>query len=276
MPIKKCNMKKRQTKSLLTWLGIFAIVLAIALSIKIVGQSPTSGIKIHGGAEGKDWEFSNPRRLLLKSNYLTISGTADADLKIECEGTSQLTINNLKQGDHKLYIFSVEDKEVHVSGKNELTWISGWKAVKIQGESLGAELLLSDKISAEDIYIDSIKVRAELLKAERDITITGKSHVTIKKGSDKEDAAADVRVKAGRMINIDLDPGGSIAVDVDEGRLPFLAEKKLTLGKENTIVVPENGVARGEDTPYGPNCYFIFDENDDWDSNIVIENMDKE
>lgn len=225
--------------------------------------------------EGEDWIFLNSRLLKIKSNNISISGTADSDLKIECENEIQLSMKDLKQDNHKLYILALDDLTIDVSGNNELTWISGEKAVSIRGNQR-AELLLSSRANGKDLALENVKIRAELIEAERDIAMIGASDVTVEKVTEGEETAADVRVKAGRNINISLKPGGSVTVNVDQGLLPFMAEKKITLGNSDKILVPQNGVARGEDTPYGPDCYFIFDENDDWDSDVIIKNTEEE
>lgn len=271
---------KKEKRGIVIWLCIFIIILIITVCVNVLGANTDdaikNGIKISGGTEGKDWTYTNPGLLKVKSDNVTISGTANADLKIEGEGISQLSIQDLDQKNHKLYLFSTDAFTVNVLGDNELSWVSGWESVTICGKEQGAKLLLSSRASGEDLSIENVKVCAELFEAERDINIKGDSTIIAKKVSDEEDAAVDVRVRAGRYININLNPGGSITVKVDNGLLPFLAEKKMTLGKDNKILTPENGVVRGENTPYGPDCYFVFDEEGDWDSNVVIKNITKE
>ncbi|MCQ4635518.1 hypothetical protein NE619_02150 [Anaerovorax odorimutans] len=268
-------MKKKKIRGAFIWLCILIAMMIIATAVNLLGEKE-DGIEVSGGTAGKDWAFANPGLLKVRSDDVTISGTADADLKIECEGASQLTIRNLKQKNHKLYIFSTDDFTVNVEGNNDLVWISGWESVTVRGQNRDAELTLSEKASGKNLSVENVKACAELFDAEKDINIMGNSAITVKKVSDEEDVAADVRVKAGRYININLSPGGSVTVETGDGLLPFLAEKKMTLGKNNEILTPENGVVEGENTPYGPNCYFVFDEDGDWGTDVVIKNTAKE
>ncbi len=85
--------------------------------------------------------------------------------------------------------------------------------------------------------------------------------------------SADTCIKADRTIKIDLKPGGSIMADGGKDFLPILADKKIVLGKNNFIMVPEKGYIKGEDTPYGPNCHFIFMEDGELASKVTIKNQ---
>ncbi len=266
--------KRKKWKGAMVWISVLVMVILAAVSMDALGESENTPVKISGGREGKEWEFLNPRNLQLKSGHMTIGGEASADLKIECDGASQLTIDNLKANGYQVVILALQDCVIHVIGHNELDWVSGWETMEIQGESQNAALFLKERVDGKDLRVHDLRLHAALVEAERDMDLTGTLKLVAEKPTRGSDAATDVRIKAGRNIDIKLAPGGSVTVEAEDGLLPFLAEKKMTLGKDNTLLKPEKGTIKGQDTPYGPDCHFVLDQDGDWwVSHVVIKNL---
>lgn len=233
-----------------------------------------SGITITGGEEGQDWTFENPKILQITGNNITISGTAEKDLKIECLDVSKLKIQSLKQNKHQIRILAYEDCTLDFIGRNEVLGVYGLKSMTIRGCDNDAQLLLYDHASGSNLDIHNARICAESFKADRDINITGKSIVIVKEMSNSSTESLVSRVWAHSNININMDPGGSLEVKDAKDIMPLSAEGRIILGKNNKIMIPQNGeIINDEDSLEGS---VIYDAEGEDAEDVIIRNISEQ
>lgn len=242
----------------------FCLFLLTMAACADSGGNTGKGIEVWDGGDSSAWE-TDDHRLILKKDGLRLSGTAEADLRIVCrEGVSSLEIEDLKQGDHDLILspssWNSKPVTVKVSGENELAQLRSQDRVILRGRDSDSVLKLTGGIDTYgNLQIKDAAVSGSFIKSFGGIFITGSSRITLGGNSGLSEENLTARIQAGKKIFVNLKKGGCLTVSKAKRLFPIFADK-IELGENSKIAVPENGYIKGQDTPYGPNCHFAFNE----------------
>lgn len=220
-------------------------------------EKTVNGIKVTGGIEGKDWVYdSKEQTLTISKNGMTVSGTATDNLIILCTlAVSALTLDNLDHGKSEIQIVSgmTESDKTHLTltlkGTSEIDAVIGAGDVTVAGSKDSRLDLTAGMTAFNDLNIQNATVTGGIFAADRDINITGTSRVTVRPTKQLAPALElglpVAMMTAGRNINIDLAPGGKVAVSgmktADAEVVPMLAMGKIRISESSKVVLPRNG-----------------------------------
>lgn len=223
----------------------------------VSAEKTASGIKVSGGLEGKDWIYdSGSQTLTISKNGMTVSGTATDNLVILCTlAVSTLTLDNLDHGTSTVEIVSGGDESTSADlaltliGKNKLDAITGSGDITIQGMKNSRLDVTAGITSFHDLNFRNATVTGGLFSADRDVNITGTTQLAARPTSLLKPVLAVglpvSMITAGRNINIDLAPGGSVTAvgtKTDKAEvLPMLAMGNIYISTNSKVVVPQGG-----------------------------------
>ncbi len=238
-------------------------------------KSPDIGIQVLGGQEGEDWDIKQTSDSSEEMTFLNIwkdglilSGTADTNLIIVCRSqASKLVIKDLNQGEHKIEIsFGLDAGGPFIllpEGENQLCNVSSFESLTLQSGKSNASLSLTGGVRAgEDLQIKDLTLQAGVLRSSfGSMNIEGNSVIELSKTKDEAEYLLHGRMEVREKLHINLGKGGSITIKDTNNIEPIFAQKEAVLSKNNQIVAPKGGIMKGADTPYGPNCYFVFHQD---------------
>lgn len=265
-------------KYIFTGFGLLIVILAIAIIFNIdqnagQGSKENETIQISGGEEGTAWSITNSKVLRIAENGMTVGGNLGELIQIECEPeVSDLTIKDLET-EGEFSILAYGEIKINCIGESKVSVILGFDTVTIDGSENKTSCIQLTQLSGESVNIESASLDGEFIFADKNINITGKSKIRLKKRSKSKPSFLHARLQSWHTIQVDLDRGGSVNISGTESILPILAEQEMVLGEDNLVIVPQNGIIRGEDTPYGSNSYFVFDSQEGLATDVVIRNM---
>lgn len=223
----------------------------------VTAEKTVNGIKVSGGVEGKDWVYdSKEQTLTISKDGMTVSGTATDNLIILCTlAASTLTLDNLDHGKHEVQIVSGQNEEdktdltLILKGTNKVSAVVGSGDVTVIGKKNSRLDLTAGMTAFNDLNFRNATVTGGIFAADRDINITGTSRVTARPTKELAPALEMglpvAMMTAGRDINIDLAPGGSVTASgmktAEADVLPMLAMGHINISKNSRLVLPKNG-----------------------------------
>lgn len=252
-------------------------------------EKTVNGIKVTGGIEGKDWTYdSKEKTLTISKDGMTVSGTATDNLIILCTlAVSSLTLDNLDHGKKIVEIISGEaesektDFNLTLKGSNKISAITGSGDVTITGEKNSRLDLTAGLNALNDLNIKNAVVTGGIFAADRDINITGTSQVTAKPTKELTPALElglpVSMMTAGRNINIDLAPGGSVAASGIKTAyadvLPMLAMGRINISDNSKVILPQNGKVGTSDVFDILPVQLIVDSSGNPASDVLIQHI---
>lgn len=267
---------------------IFCITLFVCMCLMSAclqkEESPETvyGIEILGDIEGEGWETvkrNDMGYIYILSNDIVLKGEATTDVRIVCrEAVTKLAIEGLNQGKHSVVISATTAEDtsnqlsVSVCGENNLRAFELLKSAAIIGDGDEAKLSLTGGVtSTKALAIKNLELDGAFLKAGEKIDVTGKSNIVI---DSKSDTDIEFSVKA-EAINLSLTTGGKFTIKRESMvSIPLVAEKKLELGENNQIILPENGeITTAEEAILDPAWKVIGDsDTGELAEEIIISN----
>lgn len=274
--------RKRISICIVIFIFASAVLLSCSEKSEITHNTADTkfGVNLIGGKEGEDWEINTENGfLIIWKDGITLSGEVTADLQIVCKGgVSSLAIKDLKGGNNKVCISAYPENThqftLRVNGENALSNIQNFESLMIKGDTQDGQLELSGGVRSEkNLNVKNVSITAGGLRAFKNIEISGNSKVFLRQSVDEEELLLHARLYAGKRLNISLDSDGIVDIRNTDQYLPILANKSFKLGENTMIACPENGIIKNEDSPYGPDCRFVFDAEGNDARDVVIVNQ---
>lgn len=206
-----------------------------------------AGLKVNA-AESDSWKYdTETNKLTLMKDGVTVNGTAEQDIVIECYvDVSELSLNGVQQGDHSVSLKTdITDKDlvIDISGDNDIDNVLALGDMTIRGTK-DSELDIGKGIfAAEDLVLQDVKLRTKGIVADNDMSICGTSDVKVDINGEAFSDLITSAAKARHDLLVDLSAGGrfEVASDSDEGGFLY-AGNHLTLGKSTEITKPSGSI----------------------------------
>lgn len=244
-----------------------------------------AGLKVNA-AETDSWKYdTETNKLTVMKDGVTVSGTAEDDIVIECYvDVSELSLNGVQQGEHSVSLKTdITDRGmvVDVRGDNGIDNVLVLSDMTIKGTK-DSELDIGKGIfAAEDLVLQDVKIRTKGLAADNDMSICGSSDVKVDINGETFSDLITSAAKARHDLIVDLSAGGRFEVtsDSDEGGFLY-AGNLLTLGKSTKIMKPSGGstghadIASVKSGEVDKNWQLITDDTGGIAYDVVLEGTD--
>lgn len=253
------------------------LVLVVVSITACAGGEPNDvckGIHISTTEQEDSWE-EDGHRIIIKKDGVTLSGTAESDLRIVCrEDVSSLELKNLVQGDHVIHLSpnGLDSKEfqIIIRGENRLQEIASAGSVFIKGADATSSLNLDDGVRThKDLVLKDVTVRGGYFKSFRNMKIMGHSQLYAENRIEGTDHSLTAKVQARKKLSINLEEEGMIAIKKTDGILPIHG-RPIELDKDNKIAEPQNAVLKKEDSIDGPNSCVIENKDGSFAKEVKI------
>lgn len=250
----KYNFSRTKKLMYVVWLSALSLIAVLGLCSCSGSQGAAdaqngdfAGLKVTA-AESDSWKYdAEANKLTVMKDGVTVSGTAEDDILIECYvDVSELSLNGVQQGEHSVSLKTdITDKDIviDVSSDNDIDNVLALGDMTIKGAKNSGLDIGKGIFAAEDLVLQDVKIRTKGLVADNDMSICGSSDVKVDiNGEDFSDLITSA-AKARHDILIDLSAGGRFEVtsDRDEGGFIY-AGNRLSLGKSTDITKPSGSI----------------------------------